>query len=214
MKKYEYFLFDWDGNLAKTIDIWLDAVRFFAKKEGLKVSSDEIANSLGNFNESFANWGIKDVEKMIHDVDKLAKQKLPQAALYPDALEVLEKLKAKNKKLAIITASFRENVEEALIRHNIAHFFDAIITASDTKYRKPHPEPLEQALEHLGATYSKELAVMIGDTEKDVGAAINAGIDSVLFFPPEHHQFYNLDELVKQKPTYLIHDFRELLNAT
>ena len=52
---------------------------------------------------------------------------------------------------------------------------------------------------------------MIGDTEKDVGAANNAGIDSILFFPPEHKRFYDIDKLKKHKPTHIVSDFRHII---
>ena len=53
---------------------------------------------------------------------------------------------------------------------------------------------------------------MLGDSEKDVRAAHNAGIDSILFFPPEHNDYYSLEELAADKPTHIIHSWRELLN--
>lgn len=52
---------------------------------------------------------------------------------------------------------------------------------------------------------------MIGDTEKDIAVANNAGIDSVLFYPPEHEEFYSLEKLKEHNPTYVISDFKELI---
>lgn len=213
MKTYQYFLLDWDGNLARTLDLWLRAARTILEMQGFDFSDEEIAGSFGSFTASFANWGVKDVEGTIDEIDALAKQGLPEVALYPDALEVLEKLNAQGKQIALITTSYRNNVEPVLERHNLTHFFDVIVSGDDVQHKKPHPEPLEKALHALNGLKHKELAVMVGDTDKDIQAAKNAGVDSVLFYPPEHRKFYALDNLKQHEPTYIIHDFRELLNA-
>jgi len=89
------------------------------------------------------------------------------------------------------------------------HFFDVVITHEDTEKHKPHAEPLEKALAQLGG--NKEKAVMIGDSDKDLGAAKNAGVDSILFYPKEHERFYRLDDLKRFGPTYVVDDFREVL---
>lgn len=76
-------------------------------------------------------------------------------------------------------------------------------------HHKPHPEPLEKALRLLGGT--KTGAVMIGDSDKDLGAANNTGVDSILFYPSEHKKFYNLARLKQLNPTYVVDDFRQVL---
>ncbi len=52
---------------------------------------------------------------------------------------------------------------------------------------------------------------MIGDSDKDLGAANNFGIDSVLFYPPEHKKFYDIEKLKKLRPTYIVSDLRQIL---
>jgi len=90
-------------------------------------------------------------------------------------------------------------------------FFEVIISGDDVDNHKPHPEPLEKALAQLGGT--KELAVMIGDSDKDVGAAQNFGVDSILFFPEEHHKFYHYETLRALKPTHIVDDFKQILET-
>jgi pyrophosphatase PpaX len=160
--------------------------------------------------KKFTEWGVTDIEATIQEMDAIAKQKMPEVDLYPDALEVLEALDHSGKKLALITSSLHENVAHVLERFNMMHYFDVIVANEDTERHKPHAEPLEKALELLGGT--KGRAVMIGDSDKDLGAALNAHVDSILFYPPEHKKFYNLDELKTFKPTYIVEDFRKVLN--
>ena len=210
MKKYKYILLDWDGNLAKTLDIWLDACREALEMRNVKKSDKEIAASFGQFEKSMIEWGVEDAEQIILDADAIAKQKLPQVELYPDALEVLQKLHETGHRLALVTTSHRQNVEHLLESHSIAGFFEVIVAGDEVENHKPHAEPLEKGLILLGG--SKEQAVMIGDTEKDIGAAHNAGIDSILFYPKEHEKFYKFDDLKSHNPTHIVENFRKILD--
>jgi pyrophosphatase PpaX len=208
-KTYRYILLDWDGNLAKTLDIWLDAFRIVLEKRGFHKSDEEIAATFGAFINTATSWGLDDAQAAMDEADKLAKQKLPEVALYPDALEVLQSLHKAGKSLALITSSTHDNVRHLLNTHGIADFFQTIIAADDVTHHKPHPEPLQKALSHLGGTVDQ--AVLIGDSDKDLGAAANMGIDSILFYPAEHKRFYDIEKLKKLNPTYVVDDFRQVL---
>lgn len=207
--KYKYVLLDWDGNLAKTLDVWLVAFRTVLECRGVHKTDEQIAASFGLFETYIATWGVKDIDKAIDEADEIAKRQLPHVALYPDALEVLQWLHDSGRKLALVTTSGRDKIEEPLRAHNITQFFDVIVTGDEVAHVKPHPESLDRALVLLGGT--KTEAVMIGDTDKDIGAANNAGIDSILFFPPEHTKFYDAAELKKLHPTHIVDDFRRVM---
>jgi len=211
MKEYRYILLDWDGNLAKTLDVWLEACRIPLEKRGLKLSDTEIAASFGLFEEQVKKWGFADeVDAIANEADEIAAKKLPHVELYPDALEVLGRLKESGKLTAVVTTSMHSQVKDALNSHNMLRLFDAIVAWDDTTAHKPNAEPLEKALEKLGG--NKEQAIMVGDTEKDILAGQNAGVDTVLFYPAEHTKFYSYDKLVSHKPTYVIDDFRKLID--
>jgi pyrophosphatase PpaX len=210
MTRYQYILLDWDGNLAKTLDIWLDAYRVVLEKRGMHFTDEEIATGFGIPRKRFQEWGITDVQVALDEMDAYARAHLPNVDLYPDALPVLEALREAGKKTALITTSLHANVKLLLEKYDIEHLFDVVIAYDDTEQHKPHPEPLQKALSILGGNASD--AVMIGDSDKDLGAAQNAGVDSVLFYPPEHSKYYQLDELKTHNPTYIVTDFREILD--
>jgi pyrophosphatase PpaX len=209
MNKYQYILLDWDGNLAKTLDMWLQIKRSTLAKRDIHLSDQEIAESFGAPREYFERWGVQDIDIAIEEMDAIAKQLLPGVELYPDVLPVLEQLKERGKSMALITTSLRENVMGILNSYDMLQYFDLIIAHEDTVKHKPDPEPLEKALNELGGT--KERAVMIGDSDKDLGAGLNAGIDTILFYPPEHEKFHKLDKLKELQPTYIVEDLRKIL---
>jgi len=211
MKEYQYVLFDWDGNLAKTLDIWLIANRAPLESRGIQVSDKTLTiQCFGRPIEGFTELGVTDIDEALTEMDTVAKKLLPEVELYPDALFVLEAIKSKGKKTALITTSLHSNVEHLLDKYNIHHFFDVVITNEDTTRHKPHPEPLDKALEKLGG--DKDSAIMIGDSDKDIGAANNAGVDSILFYPDAHEKFYDLAELQAFKPTFTVRDFKEIID--
>lgn len=209
MKEYTYYLLDWDGNLAKTLDIWLRAYRIVLEKRGLFLSDVEIGATFGAIDTHMTSVGIADTDVAMDELYIIGKRELPDVELYPDALRVLSALRAHGKKIALITTSPHENVQLVLDKHNIAQYFDTIVAGDDVQNHKPDPEPLEMALNKLGGT--KAEAVMIGDSDKDLGAAQNFGIDSILFYPPDHRKFYDLSALKTFDPTYVVEDFTMIL---
>ncbi len=207
--KYKYILLDWDGNLARTLDIWLIAYRTVLDDRNIFKTDQEIAAGFGLLSKQMIDWGVTDIDEAMARADTIAKEKLPTVELYPDALFVLEQLHKNGHKLALITTSTHENVAHLLENYGIKQLFDVIIAGDDTVNHKPHPEPLELALSKLNG--SKDKAVMIGDSDKDLGAANNFGVDSILFYPDEHQKFYNLDSLQYHAPTHTVRDFKDIL---
>jgi len=61
--------------------------------------------------------------------------------------------------------------------HQLLELFTVTITAEAVDFRKPHPQPVERALDYLGVRAHD--ALMIGDTPLDVQAAIGAGVDPI-----------------------------------
>lgn len=206
MDRYNYFLFDWDGCLAKTLEAWLGAYRIAFKRYGLNPTDLEIAYYLGDW-EIGKHFDIADYVKFNEIAVKIAVEKLKSVELYDGATELLSSLK-KSKKLALVSSGSREIIQNGLKHNNIEGMFDFIITGEDVTNHKPHPESLELALNAIGGI--KEKTIMIGDSNKDIGAAANFGIDSVLVYPESHKLFYDLQDLQKLKPTYTISKFSDL----
>lgn len=209
MKEYQYYLLDWDGNLAKTLHVWIEAFHVVLAKRGIEASDKEIVATFGKKTSFTDGWDIKDNDEAYQEADEYVKVKLPHVELYPDAIEVLNALHDKGKKLALVTSSRHEIVIGLLDSYNLRRLFDVVVAGDDVTHHKPHAEPLEKALVALGGT--KDQAVMIGDSDKDLGAAQNFGIDSILFYPDEHAAFYDLDDLKPFNPTYIIEDFKKIL---
>lgn len=213
MISYQYILLDWDGNLAQTLNAWPNALDEVLRGRGMEFTRKELIQACGGVAAFLsANAGLPHDEGVIvlEEATELVKRRLPEVELYPDAVDVLRALKENGKKSAIVTSSPRAVFEPLFSRFGLADLFDATVCAEDTELHKPSAQPLEKALELMGGT--KELAVMIGDTEKDVLAGHNAGIDSILFYPPEHEDFYDFQALLAHQPTHVVSNFTDVVN--
>lgn len=95
--------------------------------------------------------------------------------LYAGVKEVLQQLKAKGYKLAIVTTKFHYRIEQILNKFDAHELIDVIVGAEDVKIEKPNPEGLLWAIEHLDAT--NEEALYVGDSLVDAKTAENAKVE-------------------------------------
>ena len=208
MKKYNYILFDWDGCIAKTLDSWLDAYKqTFAEYDVYPGDRRIASDAFGNWNAPLL-FGIKDVKEFSKKLIQRIDAYYPTVPLYPNAKLMIETLKTNNKRLALISSSDKNILGEALANNNLTNVFDLVVTGDEVRKHKPDPESLYRALQFFNATPNE--AIMIGDSKSDLGAAKNASLDSVLFYPRHNELFYELETLKTFQPTYIIQDFKEL----
>ncbi len=207
---YKAYLFDWDGCLADTLAIWLHTHEQIFSHFGIPFPEhrdfEQVLADL-NFEKGVQARDPKYVAEMYAKCDREISQ---HADLNPGAAELIKDLKAKGKKIAIVTSSPRQQVETMLKRQQLLDDCNVLVCAEDTTKHKPHPEPLIKALEILQV--DKSDAVMIGDTYYDINAAKALGMDCVLYHSPMHDKFYDLTEEVKQNPpTHVVANLVDIL---
>ncbi len=186
-------LFDWDGTLAQTLEVWLQTFKEAYAKVGVYPDDKDISSRFGQW-DAYIELGVgpKDVEVYSQHLETVY-GKLEKVELYLGARAVLESLKQDGYKLGLVSTSTSKMLSSALGNNNIEHLFDVIISADDTHKHKPDPTPLFIAIEQLGSKI--ENVVFVGDSDKDTGAAQNARIPLFLFSPPQHALYYDLDAL-------------------
>jgi len=212
-KNYQYLLFDWDGTLAQTLQTHLKALKDTFSEYEIFPTDFEVTKKV------FGDWsgplklGVNqaDLDVFISKYLKRVNKEVIKAPLYPGVKEMIKNLSEQGKSLALVTTSATQLVEPALEITGMKELFPVILAAEDVTNHKPAAEIIEKALLQLGGT--KEEAIIIGDSKSDLGAALNAGIDSVFFSPSEHDVFYSKEHLVKEySPTFVINNHLELLN--
>lgn len=107
---------------------------------------------------------------------KIVYSLIPEFYVYEGIYDIFEILHSKNEKICVVTSSPKNYCDLVLNHFNIR--VNNMVCYHDTKSHKPHPEPINKAIELLGESPQK--IVSIGDSDKDVLAANAAGVISCL----------------------------------
>jgi beta-phosphoglucomutase len=92
---------------------------------------------------------------------------------YPGAFEVIDALKARGYKVALVTACALKNMQHSLDSGHQAHF-DFIITGDEVPRAKPFPDPYITAARHIGVEPGE--CVVVENAPLGIEAAKNAGM--------------------------------------
>lgn len=212
---YDGVIFDQDGILLDSgINkfYWMDEIRAEeAQKKGfdfsvedaktlVKASSPEPVEKL--LEKTGMNWEhVKQLELAVEN-QKIEKIEHGEITLFPGVKNVLESL---DKRKAVVTNAPLLSTRLTLRYFGISNEFN-IVNAPHTEdmrtffnRKKPKPVMIRETIQKM----SLENPVMIGDTESDIKAAKNAGIDSI------HINSYGFDS--RTEPTYEADSIQEVL---
>ena len=116
---------------------------------------------------------IQDADGLVAQKQELFRQGLAEAQPFlPDTIHLLEGLRGLYK-LAVVSSSFRSEVEPPLVRAGIRQLFQLLICGEDVEHFKPSPEPYLLAAERLTA----RRPLVIEDSEAGVAAGRAAGFE-------------------------------------
>jgi pyrophosphatase PpaX len=208
---FKYILFDWDGCLAKTLDVWLNSYLLLYTSVGIQTSKQEIIEkSWGNLAQGPKNFGISNPDKFWKKIVNEVKKGVQKVKLYDEAKEILISLKKANKKIAIVTSSERKLIQPAIKYHNLESLIDILITEEDVSKPKPDPEIIDLTISKLKG--NKKESVIIGDTGKDIISGKNAGIKTILIYHKSNKKFYDFTKLKNLNADFEINHLLEIEN--
>lgn len=99
--------------------------------------------------------------------------------LFPQTTSTLIYLKKRGYDLGVVSNGITIKQWEKLIRLDLHHFFDHVITSEGAGVEKPDPKIFEVALEKMGC--EAENSIMVGNKfSEDIMGALNAGIPAIL----------------------------------
>jgi HAD superfamily hydrolase (TIGR01662 family) len=98
---------------------------------------------------------------------------------YEDTEQVLQTLKSKGYKLALLSNTDNFSVDFVLDKYKLREYFDVVLFSYDCGLLKSDPRMFQKVLEQLGVDAAE--AIMIGDSlETDVAGAKAAGVTAIL----------------------------------
>ena len=207
MKRYDYYLFDFDGTLVDSHDALVNVFKDAYKSINVDVPDEDILYLMRcPLIEGYQKYHGTDeqvpifVEALLAAIDNVEYLKLTK--IYDDVLPTLNKLKNLGYTLGIVTSNSTKHVNDVLGFLNInPKMFDVCIGSDICNKNKPDPTTILMAMEQLGVKdYDK--VVYIGDSVNDANAAVNAHIDHLLidrlgeYKDSKFNLIYSLEELL------------------
>ena len=210
-------MFDLDGTLVDTAPDLIGALNVVLEEERLPpVPADAARRLVGRgaatmFQRSFAlaqaPWqDARETALVERFVEVYLERLTRESRIFPGVEAALDALRAEGARFAVCTNK-RTDLSVALLQNlGIARRFEAIVGADLAPRRKPDPSHLLATLVAAGGR--PERAVMVGDSEADIGAARAARVPSIAV------SFGYCDGPVEALGAdALIHDFAELASA-
>lgn len=208
-KQFDLIVWDWDGTLANSTGMIVNAIVKAAEQVGLPALDPQAASNiigLGLKESIYALYGDIPTEK----AQALAAQYTTnyyagesEIPLFDGAKETIIELNRRGYKLAVATGKGRRGLNLALQHCGLGNYFHATRTV-DECFSKPHPQMLDELMDLLVAT--PERTLMIGDTSYDLQMAKNAGVAAVAVTFGAQTQ----DKLVGYNPLKIFDQFNGL----
>lgn len=181
-QKIENFIFDIDGTLIVTIDMYMPAMIDTLAQHGHPVAPDKVEQTkhdlfgiTGQDALRLAGISEDEIPAIQQDWFKLAYQRADQVKVIEGIPEMLNTLaNREDAKIAIATSKLADEYQEYFVnKYNFAKLFKVAVTSADTKKHKPDPDPILAAMDKMGA--DPATTVYVGDTINDMKAAHAAG---------------------------------------
>ena len=186
MKQYSTYIFDLDGTLLDTIQDLATSVNYALRQCRMPERTlDEVRRFVGNGVRLLMIRAVPDGEdnprfQEAFDIFRshYLEHSLDTTAPYPGIMEMLERLKAGGKRLAVVSNKFDTATKE-LIRHFFGNLIEVAIGENEAAgvRKKPVPDTVNEALRQLGV--GKENAVYVGDSDVDLQTARNSGLPCI-----------------------------------
>lgn len=182
--KYKTLIFDLDGTLLNTLDDLALSVNYSMRECGFSERTlDEVRSFIGNGVEVLIRrsvpCGTTEAEyktALAVFKDHYKQNSRNHTAPYDGIVDLLEELKRKGYKLAIVS-----NKVDFAVKDLRDEFFmgliDVAIGDSDATRTKPEPDMVYKAVEELGVDIKE--CIYIGDTDVDIETAKNSGMDCI-----------------------------------
>ena len=175
-------LFDMDGTLLDSIELILQGAEYaFAGRDGARPTRAEWQALIGTpLDAMLRRWALHDddVEFLrtryrqfqLDHHDRLVR-------IYDGIPELVRDLHARGHPLGIVSSKLDRGIRRSMDHFGLTPSFGVIVGLEHTENHKPHPAPVEFALDALGVSASE--AVFVGDSPHDVESGNAAGVRTI-----------------------------------
>ncbi len=178
-------IFDWDGVIIDSSGYHERSWNELAKEEGLALPPGHFQKGFGMRNEiiipTILQWSSNrnEISRLSKRKEVIYREIIVKEKLLPlpGAVEFLTVLQDLNIPCAIGSSTDRLNIQMALDKLSIGHFFSGIVSGEDVSEGKPNPQVFLFAAQLIEC--KPEHCVVFEDSPAGLAAAHNGGMKSV-----------------------------------
>ena len=218
---FDLVMFDLDGTLIETAAEISDAVNDTLAQQGLPtVTQGQVERWIGLGTHELLIQALAYAQHMPQDAVRQSAS-LPAVAaefsrhyaqrcgtrsrLYPQVREVLQQLRQRQVRLAVVTNKEARYTQTILAAHGLPAWLDRVVSGDSLPTKKPDPAGIHSCLSQFRVR--PERALFVGDSSIDVAAARRAGVP-VWVLP----YGYNMGQPIEDsQPDRVLADFSMLL---
>ena len=200
------FHFDLNGTMIDDMQYHIRAWHRILNELGANISMEKTKEECYGKNQELLErvfpGRFSDEEKNSISFEKekeYQEQFRPHLQLLPGLKEFIEKSEQAGIPMAIGSAAITFNIDFVLDNLHIRQYFDAIVSADDVKFSKPHPDTYLNCAEKLHI--DPQHCIVFEDAPKGVESALNAGMKSLVLTTmhtaEEFSQYSNIIGFVK-----------------
>ncbi len=197
-KEIKAILFDLDGVLVDSIDVWFYVFNYTLKYFGKKILTKKRFAKIFGMSIDIASskyFGGRSVKQIERIYNTFFKKMVKNLRLFPQTISVLKKIKNQQIKTALITNSPDFIVSMILKECRLRKYFDVVVTIDDVKIGKPSPEMVLKACKRLKV--NPENTILVGDTKNDMVAGKSAGCITVGYKINGIYRIDSLNQILK-----------------
>ena len=126
---------------------------------------------------ALAQHGVDDPAYAEHLAERFRHERRQRNAMFPDAADLLPKL-ARRLPLGLVTNGAPDLQHFKIDASGLRPYFQTIVVSGEVGIGKPHPRPMQVALQQLGCDPAR--AAMVGNSlTSDIAGAQNTGVHAV-----------------------------------
>ena len=210
------FIFDLDGTLIDSTNVWADIDEKFLGDRGFEVPEDymQIISPMGAYRTAvytIERFNLKNEtpEDLVNEWFEMAKVEYHNyIKCKPFVKDFLQKAHNRGIKMAVATSSDRELFIPTLERENIIDYFDDIVTVGEVERGKEFPDVYLEAAKRINADV--EESVVFEDILTAIKGAKTGGFKVVAVSDPKSE---NIQEQIKKTADLYINSYREILQV-
>ena len=182
--------FDWDGTLAKTLDLWLAGFQKSFHQRNMSFEPREIVTQFFQDHHLVPDrFPDLDFPNIAAEARAHVLQSVASVDLYDGAHDALHELRDAGVTVSLVTSSPRALLSTGLGTHGLDDFFASTIAGDDGYGHKPEPLPFRATLDRVGMDASETL--IIGDSHVDILAGQAVGCQTCWLAPDVNDVFHD-----------------------